>query len=247
MRASPVPLYIQIEEELRGLVDSGELGPMAKVPSEAELSSRFHVSRMTARKALDRLVGDGVLFRQPGKGTFVAHSKISHGSSIGLSFSAAMEALSLKTTTKVLEAAAVSAPSNVASALGIPPGSRAIFIRRLRSVAGQPAAIHMSYLPQRFAAVLRKDLTGSLFDLMAAMGGRVETSRDQLEAVAAIGEDAALLGLRRGAPLVFIHGTAYSVSGEPLRYTEALYRADRFRFGVDGGRAADLRLEVKNA
>jgi GntR family transcriptional regulator len=82
--------------------------------------------------------------------------------------------------------------------------------------------------------------------LMAAMGGRVETARDQLEAVAAIGEDAALLGLRPGAPLVFIHGTAYSVSGEPLRYTEALYRADRFRFGVDGGRAADLRLEVKN-
>jgi GntR family transcriptional regulator len=65
VRESPIPLYIQIEQELRGLVESGGLGPLAQVPSEAELSDRFGVSRMTARKALDRLVGDGILFRQP--------------------------------------------------------------------------------------------------------------------------------------------------------------------------------------
>jgi GntR family transcriptional regulator len=247
MRASPVPLYIQIEEELRGLIDSGTLGPLAKVPSEAELSARFKVSRMTARKALDRLVGDGVLFRQPGKGTFIAESKISHGPSLQLSFSAAMSALALKTSTRVLEAALVPAPSNVAKALGAPVGGTTVFVRRLRSVGGVPAAIHMSYLPSRFSPVLKQDLTGSLFDLMSALGGRADTARDMLEAVAATGDDAALLKVERGAPLVFIHGTAYSATGEPLRYTEALYRADRFRFSVDGGRAADLRLEVKRA
>lgn len=52
-RASPVPLYIQIEEELRDSVESGELGPMSQVDSELDLAERFSVSRMTARNALD--------------------------------------------------------------------------------------------------------------------------------------------------------------------------------------------------
>ena len=81
VRQSPVPLYIQIDEELRGQIESGELGPLAQVPSETDLAERFSVSRMTARKALDRLVADGMLFRQPGKGTFVAPTKIAHGAS----------------------------------------------------------------------------------------------------------------------------------------------------------------------
>ena len=104
VRASPVPLYIQIDEELRGQIESGELGPLAQVPSETDLADHFSVSRMTARKALDRLVADGMLFRQPGKGTFVAPTKIAHGASQGLSFSAAMAAQGLSCETRVLEA-----------------------------------------------------------------------------------------------------------------------------------------------
>ena len=115
VRASPVPLYIQIDEELRGQIESGELGPLAQVPSETDLAEHFSVSRMTARKALDRLVADGMLFRQPGKGTFVAPTKIAHGASQGLSFSAAMKAQGLRCETRVLEAESIKAPSNVAS------------------------------------------------------------------------------------------------------------------------------------
>ncbi len=245
VRASPVPLYIQIEEELRGLIQGQELGPYAQVPSEADLSERFGVSRMTARKALDRLVGDGVLFRQPGKGTFVAPPKISHGPSQQLSFSAAMRALGLRHETRVLESGMVPAPSNIALALNLPFGSPAVFIRRLRIVESVPAAIHMSYLPPRYAALLDSDLTGSLYDLMVGLGARVEEARDTVEVVLATGDDAQILKVPMGAPLIFIQGVAYSAALEPLRYSEALYRGDRFRFGVDTTRPADLRLEVK--
>jgi GntR family transcriptional regulator len=244
-RASPIPLYIQIEEELRALIAAQELPPYAQVPSEAELSERFGVSRMTARKALDRLVGDGVLFRQPGKGTFVAPPKIAHGPSQQLSFSAAMRALGLRHETRVLEAGMVPAPSPVALALNLPFGSPAVFMRRLRIVEDLPAALHISYLPARFAILLERDLTGSLYELMANLGARVEQARDTLEAVLATGEDARLLGVQPGAPLVRIQGIGYSAAMEALRYTEALYRGDRFRFGIDTTRPADLRMELK--
>lgn len=244
---SPIPLYLQIEEELRGQVESGELGPNVRVPSEAELSEKFGVSRMTARKALDRLVADGLLFRRAGKGTFVALPKIAHGPSQLLSFSAAMNAQGVRHDTRVLDAGMVTAPTNIARELGLPPGAQTVFVRRLRLVEGEPGAIHMSYMPARFAGILGGDLTGSLTELLTAVGGRVATTNDTVECVLASEQDASILGVRVGAPLVFIRGIAYTVDGEPVRHSEALYRADRFRFRIDTTGTQDLRLEAKTA
>jgi GntR family transcriptional regulator len=243
--SSPIPLYLQIEEELRGLVTSGQLGPLARVPSEAELSEQFSVSRMTARKALDRLVADGMLFRRPGKGTFVGQPKIAHGPSQLLSFSAAMDAQGVRHQTRVLDAAMVRAPSNIAADLDLPSGSQVAFVRRLRLVDGEPAAIHLSYVPARYAGILQGDLAASLTQLLVSVGARVSSTNDTIEAVAASPDDARLLQVPPGTPLVFINGVAYSQDREPLRHSEGLYRGSRFRFRVDTTGEQDLRMEAK--
>lgn len=247
VRASPVPLYIQIDEELRGQIESGELGPLAQVPSETDLADHFSVSRMTARKALDRLVADGMLFRQPGKGTFVAPTKIAHGASQGLSFSAAMQAQGLTCETRVLEAEIVESPSNVSRALSLPVEAPVIFLRRLRVVDDEPVAIHLSYMPARLSALLDADLSGSLADLMSRIGARVERSEDKVEAVLATGEEARLLDVPGGSPLVLIRGTAYTAGNEPIRYTEALYPGGRWQFRLQVSRETDLRPQLKPA
>jgi GntR family transcriptional regulator len=244
-RSSPIPLYIQIEEELRDAISGGQLQALDQVPSESELSKRFRVSRMTGRKALDRLVGDGLLFRQQGKGTFVAPPKIAHGPSQQLSFSAAMASLGLAHETQVLDSGLAVPPERIAQALGLPSGATSVFLRRLRLVDGAPAAIHTAYLPSRYAQILEGDLTGSLSDLMSRVGARVAESRDSIEAVVARGEEAKLLKVHVGAALVLISGVAYSSILKPLRYTEALYRGDRFRFTVDSTRPPDLRIELR--
>lgn len=244
-RAAPTPLYLQIEEELRDLVRSGELNPLDRVPSEIELSERFGVSRMTVRKSLDRLVGEGVFFRRQGKGTFVAPHKIGHDISTKLSFSAAMHALGLTHSTTVLEAGVGPAPRNIGPVLGEVGEASIIFLRRLRSVEDEPAAIHLAYLPAWLAGILGGDLSGSLTELMAEAGARVAHSRDTAEAVSATEEDARLLRVSEGAPLIRIEGVAFSADRHPVRYTEALYRGDRFRFSVDTTNADNPGLEIK--
>jgi GntR family transcriptional regulator len=245
VRESPIPLYVQIDEELRRAIRDGTLAPMALVASEADLAERYNVSRMTARKALDRLVGDGLIFRQPGKGTFVAPPKISHGPNQALSFSAAMRAQGIEFETRVLDSGLIPAPPDVAAALGAPPDARVVLIRRLRRVLGEPSALHVSYLPARYAAVLDRDLTGSLSELMASVGAKVESSRDSIEAVVRA-DDARVLGVPPGSPLVLIRGVAFSLGVDPVRYTEAVYRADRWRFLLDTSRpATDFRPEPK--
>jgi GntR family transcriptional regulator len=243
-RTSHIPLYLQIEQELLSLIRSGQLDAYAQVPSELELADRFGVSRMTARKALDRLAGDGVLFRQPGKGTFVSAPKIAHRASTQLSFSAAIVDLGLRLETKVLEAAVVPAPSSAAAALSVYKAAPIVFIRRLRIVEAQPAAIHSAYLPVRFERILAEDLTGSLTQLTAEIVAPLVQSQDAIEVVGARPDAAALLDVPVGSPLMRHQGVGFSATAEPLRYTEGLYRSDRFRFSIDSAGPADLKPEL---
>jgi GntR family transcriptional regulator len=232
-RESHIPLYVQIEQEILASISSGKLKAYEKVLSEPELAERFGVSRMTARKALDRLASEGIIFRQPGKGTFVAPPKISHGFTTQTSFSATMDELGLRHTTRVIEASLNPAPAAVAAALHIAPGTATILIERLRLVDDEPAALHSTYLPARFARVLEEDLTTSLTALFRKIGAPIVAAHDAIEAVTATGDEAGLLGTKRGAPLLRLVGIGLSAGGDPLRYTDAYYRGDRFRFELD--------------
>jgi GntR family transcriptional regulator, N-acetylglucosamine utilization regulator len=247
MRESHVPLYLQIEQELLDLIRDGEFSSYDRVPSEIELSERFGVSRMTARKALDRLVSEGILFRQPGKGTFVGAPKIAHRLSTRLSFSAAMDALGLRHETRVLEATTVPAPGNVALELSLTKLTPVVFIKRLRVVETEPAALHSAYLPIRFARILEDDLTKSLLELMQQVGARLVDARDTVEAVVGTGDASELLQVAPGTALLRQTGVGLSSTGEPLRYTEALYRGDRFRFNLGTSSEGDLLPELKRA
>ena len=75
-RQSPQPLHLQFEEILREQLENEEWAPHACIPSENELSRKYGISRMTVRAVLTRLVDAGLLYRVPGKGTFVAEPKI---------------------------------------------------------------------------------------------------------------------------------------------------------------------------
>ncbi|MEJ2599308.1 MAG: GntR family transcriptional regulator, partial [Anaerolineales bacterium] len=75
-KSHPIPLYFQLAEILREQIQSGELNPGDRLPSERELNEQFGISRMTVRQALAYLTRDGVLVVKPGIGTFVAEPKL---------------------------------------------------------------------------------------------------------------------------------------------------------------------------
>lgn len=75
-KQSPIPIYIQIEEQLKQQIQQGDFPVGTAIPSERELTERFDVSRMTVRQAITNLVNDGLLYREKGRGTFVASPKV---------------------------------------------------------------------------------------------------------------------------------------------------------------------------
>lgn len=79
-KSSPLPIYYQIEEQLKKQIENGELKPNDSLPSEREFAERFEISRMTVRQAINNLVNDGYLYRQKGRGTFVSEKSWSSSS-----------------------------------------------------------------------------------------------------------------------------------------------------------------------
>jgi LacI family transcriptional regulator len=65
------PLYQAVRDAIRGVVDAGRFGPGEQIPSTKDLADQMGVSLVTAHRALQELVADGVLHRTQGKGTFV--------------------------------------------------------------------------------------------------------------------------------------------------------------------------------
>ena len=244
---SSIPLYMQIQNMLLERIRTGEYLPGTQVPSELEIASLHQVSRMTARKALDSLVVKGILYRSKGKGTYVAENIVSYGLSTMLSFSQTLRAQGHEVTTQVLRREVIPGSPDVLERLQLASESQVIVIRRLRLVEGRPATIHTSFLEYRlFAPILQADLSQeSLLDLIQRISGiPIAYTQDSVQADRATVEEAHLLEIEVGEPVLRVEGVAYGENGHPTRLTRAVYRGDMFRLIVKntGEYGASLKL-----
>ena len=244
---SSIPLYQQIQNTLLEGIRSGEYAPGTQILSELELADRYDVSRMTARKAIEALVAKGVLYRQRGKGTYVAENVVSYALSSMLSFSQTLKAQGYTVKTKVLMKEILPAPFDVATRLQLDNNTPMIIIRRLRYIGSTPCAIHASYFDQRvFAPIMSIDLSvESLLDAVQKMTGvRVAYSNETVEADLATNEEAQLLAIPANSPVLRVEGLAYSENGQPARFIRAVYRGDMFRLMVKNTAQMSLSLQV---
>jgi len=231
-KSSAVPLYVQIQNDITASIRSEQLKPNAQIPSESKLASSYGVSRMTVRKAIDYLVSKGIIFRKPGKGTFVSDGIVNYRLSTIMSFSSTLSSLGHSITTRVLNQEIIPATPEIISKLGLQQRSQVVFIRRLRIVEEKPAAIHISYLHYpEFAPILEVDLSiNSLLRTVESIGALTLTySRDTVQASVVTNEEARLLGVPDCSPVLIVEGVAFTMNGSPVRLTKAIYRGDLFR------------------
>jgi len=236
-RDSPVPYYYQLEVFLRERIKKGTWKPGQQIPSEAELCAAYDVSRTVVRQALNELVQEGVLYRRKGKGTFVAEPKIRESLVQHLTgFYEDTVAAGLQPSTKLLAQKVIPAPPKIAEALGLKEGDPVIMIDRLRFVHGEPIVLVVSYVPYRVCPELvNEDVsTQSLYAILERKYGlELVYGRRTLEAVAATKEEAELLEIDEGDPIVLLRSISYLKDGGPIEYFKARHRGDRSRFEVE--------------
>jgi GntR family transcriptional regulator len=223
------PRYHEIEQSLRARI--AELEPHAPLPSDAQLCGEFGVSRMTARGAVQRLVHDGLVYRVPGRGTFVAPARANRTASHILSFSDEMRRRGRTPSSQVVQRRRRTADDAERERLD---ADEVVVLRRVRLADGEPVALETAVFPAKVAPILERQAEGaSLFATLADAGLVPTAGRASLAAEAASAEDARLLGVKRGAPLLVERRLIHDQAGRPLEWTESRYAGSRYGLDVD--------------
>jgi len=226
-------LYSRVEAVLAGEITDGTLKVGDQLPIENSLIARFEVSRITVRRAIQNLVGRGLVEIRRGKGTFVTAPKITQELTELSGFVEDMHALGRKPTARVLGREIVTADATVARQLALTKGQRVVRIRRVRVADGVPISFDETYLPLEIG---KKIMTHNL--KVEPIFSLLERKYDvplieaeyKLEAVAAETEVAAALRVRQGSPIFRIERTSYSTGNRPVDYEKLYYRGDLVRF-----------------
>ena len=153
---SPVPLYSQLKELLRGRILDGVYPPLSRMPSENELGKAFDVSRITVRQALGDLQKEGLIFKIHGKGTFVARPKAFQNVSTLQGLGESMTQMGYEVINRLHGLRYVPAGARVAERLRVEEGSPVCEIKRVRLVNREPVSLEVTYLPQALGERLEK-------------------------------------------------------------------------------------------
>jgi GntR family transcriptional regulator len=233
-----MPLYAQVRRGLEQRLATAEWRPGDRIPGEPELCLEYGVSRPVVRQALQELASEGAIVRRKGLGTFVAEPKVVSRSLVHslVGFYQDMERMGVATETRVLAQALEPAGEKIGGRLKIEALTPVVKISRLRSVGGHPVVLVSSYLPYALCpGLIHADLRHqSLYGyLEQECGLRIGAGRREIEAVLATEEEARLLEVERGAPLLRLESVSSLEDGRPMEYFSGVFLS---RFVVELGR-----------
>jgi GntR family transcriptional regulator len=227
-RGAVVHKHVQVREYVRSLV--GDAEPGAPAPSERELVQLFGVARMTVRQALDALVAEGLLERIPGRGTFVAETRVDNVPRL-TGFSEEMVRRGMRPSSRTLVARVESAGPGVARALDVNVGQHVVHWQRLRLADDQPMCIEDAYLDLDLVPGLLEHLPVSLYAELERRSLAPTWGEDSVEAGLAQEAESRLLGVATGNPVLRVARRAFC-DRSPVEVSRSTYRADRFTMWV---------------
>jgi GntR family transcriptional regulator len=234
-KKSPLPLYYQIEEHIRELIDSGKLQPGDALPSERELAESFDISRMTVRQAVTNLVNKNLLYRKKGSGTFVSHQKFEQSIQGLTSFSEDMRMRGLEPGSKLIHFEIYVPPAEIKDHFALQEDELVYKIKRIRLASGEPMAVETTFIPVKLVPglsheVIQKSLYQYVEEELRATLGHASQS---LEASAVSEEDAKHLRLHKGDPVLFIQRETYLSDGTPFEVVKSSYRGDKYKYKMN--------------
>ncbi len=229
-----VPLYHRVYLLLLQNISDRSFPPDQPMPPEADLSALMGVSRITLRKAMERLEREGLVLRQRGRGTFALPDRLPTAPAAPSTLRNQVS-LALKTKVRVLDHVVVPASPVIAALLEIPAGEGVLRIVRVRSDASSPISYSVCHVPKDLARLLPRRRIGTLpiSTLLAASGLVLDRFRERLSARIANMEVAGPLEVDIGSPLLSMVRMVRASDGRVVEHLQVLYRPDRYEYDIE--------------
>ncbi|MDI3328003.1 MAG: GntR family transcriptional regulator [Alicyclobacillaceae bacterium] len=233
------PLYQQLKDALAAQIKSGVLKAEQRLPSEKELCTMYNISRITVRQALAELAREGLIYRSHGKGTFVARPRIQQELVRVTRFEETLKSKGLEPSTEYLHSTVIPADYHLATVLAVPIATEITRLELLGLGNQEPMVYYVSYLAgevgRKLDELARELARGkhafSTLDLYEKAGLPAPSMLTQsFEAVPADKEQARVLKVKPGEPLLLITSLVYTADGRPSEYKLAAYRGDKYSF-----------------
>ena len=229
-RNAPVPLYFQVSSRLEAAIRSGAIPAGARLQNEIAVAQRLGISRPTIRRAIQEVVGKGLLVRRRGIGTQVVQGLVTREVEL-TSLYEDLKSSEREPSTRVLEHEVILATEEVSRSLGVVVGDDVLYLRRQRSTDGVPVAILANYLPAEFADVSLEQLEAKgLYQILRARGVTIKIAKQKMGARRAHGDESDLLEIDKGGPVLTMQRIAYDNSGRAIEFGDHCYRPDMYSF-----------------
>ena len=200
------PLYLQLVRSIQADISSGKYPNGSRLPSEAQFSEIYHVSRITVRAALKALAEQGAITRLQGKGTFVLQQKLKRNLSLATSFTQACREIGKTPGAKLVDAGIKPASLVDQQVLNLRDGDNIVYLQRVRYADDIPVSVEEDRFPMRYAFLLNEDLNDS--SLLTVLKEKYNISftmeHRTIELVYAPEHIAELLGRPSKSPMLFI-------------------------------------------
>lgn len=231
-KQSPIPIYVQIEEQLKAQIANGKFPLGTAIPSERELTETFGVSRMTVRQSITNLVNEGLLYREKGRGTFVAAPKVEQPLSGMTSFTEDMRSRGMEPSNELKKFEKRKPDKAVAEQLQIQEDEDVFYVERIRYADNIPMAIERTYLPvELFPELDEEVLKESLYAFVEQTAQlKIGQAVQRMEAALAKKEDAELLHVKIPFAVLVIERVSRLSNDVPFEVVHSTYRADRYKF-----------------
>jgi GntR family transcriptional regulator len=231
------PLYQQIKGLILQSLQAGEWKPGESIPSEMDLAARYRVSQGTVRKAIDELAAENLVVRRQGKGTFVATHAEQHVQYRFLRLVPDSGDLDHEGPAQrtVLECKRVRASAEIARALALRTGDAIVQARRVLAFGEVPTILEDLWLPgtsfKGITAEQMADYPGPTYAMYEVeFGVRMVRATERIRAVAADAQQAQLLKVDKGWPLLSVERIAFTYNDTPMELRRGLYRTDTHHY-----------------
>ena len=244
-RSSPVPLWAQLEAELRRRIDAGDFDE--RFPTDLELTRQYEISRHTVREAIRHLNGHGLLERVRGRGTVLNRAEFEQSLGALYSLFESIESSGVEQRSQVL-ALECTTDAVAAEQLGLARDAELVLLERVRWAGDAPLAVDRVWLPAELGRpLLDVDFTHTaLYDeLERTVGVRPNEGWERITPIVPTPGDRRLLRLADGDAAFFLRRSGQR-DGRLLEWRHTVIRGDRYRFVArwSAGATPDLRLAL---